>query len=373
MAVPKIIYYISGHGYGHAVRSLEVINVLGRLGCRLWIKTAVPLFLLKERLTCEATIRNEVLDAGLHQVDNLRFDLTRTKGQVKKILETAPRWVEQESRFLIEEGFSGVVCDIPFIPFEAAERAGLPSIGIGNFSWDWVYAYYGERDPDWLPLAEAIASSYRKADLLLRLPFHGPMKAFPRVEDLPLVAKRPTRKKEEIRKTLRLPEDRKIILVGFSQVALTREALRNIENLSDRYLFIIRSPLDWDSPGFRKIEDAEASFIDLVAAADGVMTKPGYGIVADCLAAGTPMIYSDRGDFPEYPILVKGIEAYLPCCHMAMEEFFAGRWRPCLERLNEKPAPQKPPMGMNGAEVAGERILDWIEKRSGGGRSVRIL
>jgi hypothetical protein len=369
MPAQKIIYYISGHGYGHAVRSLEVINVLGRLGCRLWIKTAVPVFLLKERLSHPVTIRAEALDVGLHQVDNLRFDLGRTKAQVKKFLDTAPQWIEKERRFLIEEGFSGLVCDIPFIPFAAAEQAGLPSIGIGNFSWDWIYAYYGERDPDWKPLAEAIASYYRKADLLLCLPFHGPMAAFQRIEDLPLVAKGTIRKKEEIRKTLQLPEDRKIILMGFSQVALSREAIRNIEKLSDHYLFIIRSPLDWDSPVFRKIEDAEASFIDLVAAADAVMTKPGYGIVADCLATGTPMIYSDRGDFPEYPILVKGIEAHLPCRYMAMEEFFAGKWRPCLERLGEQPAPEKPPMAMNGAEVAGRRILDWIGSRTGvGGR-----
>ncbi|HMK65007.1 MAG TPA: hypothetical protein VK564_04380 [Thermodesulfobacteriota bacterium] len=359
---PKLLYYISGHGYGHAVRSLEVINTLCSLGCRLSIKTSVPPFLLEERLSHPVEIRQDKLDVGLHQIDNLRFDLSLTKAGVKELLDSAPLWITQEAAFLKDENFSGVICDIPFIPFAAAEKAGLPAVGISNFSWDWIYSFYGKRDPEWFPLAKVMAEYYEKGELALRLPFHGPMEAFRRVEDIPLVARKSNRGKSEIRKALSLPEDKRIVLIGFSQVDLSKEAFGKINKLSSRYLFLIRSPLQWDSLCFRKIEGIEASFVDLVAAADLVMTKPGYGIVADCLVHGTPMIYSDRGEFPEYPILVEGIKAFLPSCYMPQEDLYNGEWLPYLETV-ESQSFQSRPIAMNGAEVAGNRLLELFKDR----------
>jgi hypothetical protein len=138
---------------------------------------------------------------------------------------------------------------------------------------------------------------------------------------------------------------------------MSREAIGKIEKLSSSYLFVIRSPLDWTSPIFRKIEGSAASFTDLVAAVDLVISKPGYGIVADCLSHGTPMIYSDRGEFPEYPILVEGIKAFLPSCYMPQEDLYFGEWQPYLERLERQPF-IKTPMAINGAQVAGQRILE---------------
>jgi hypothetical protein len=46
------------------------------------------------------------------------------------------------------------------------------------------------------------------------------------------------------------------------------------------------------------LDQLDVSYADAVAAVDGVITKPGYGIVTDCLVHGTPVIYTDRGLFP---------------------------------------------------------------------------
>ena len=39
---------------------------------------------------------------------------------------------------------------------------------------------------------------------------------------------------------------------------------------------------------------------DLVAAVDVVVTKPGYGIIAECVANDTAIVYTSRGHFVEY-------------------------------------------------------------------------
>ena len=46
---------------------------------------------------------------------------------------------------------------------------------------------------------------------------------------------------------------------------------------------------------------------DLVRAADVVVTKPGYGIIAECLANDAAILYTDRGHFAEYDVLVEAM------------------------------------------------------------------
>ncbi|OGP51539.1 MAG: hypothetical protein A2Y79_08490 [Deltaproteobacteria bacterium RBG_13_43_22] len=364
MPFPKVVYYISGHGYGHAVRSIQIINELIKLGCKVIIKTTTPVFLFKEGLSRPVEILFEGFDVGLEQIDNIRFDLEKTKKSVIKLLASAEERIRKEQKFFSDQGISGIVCDIPFIPLAAAGRLGLPSVGISNFSWDWIYAHYGKWDPEWYSLSEAIRGYYREGDLLLRLPFYGKMEAFRRIEDIPLVTRRSEKEKDRIRLALDLPQDRKIGLVGFSQVELHDQGAKKIEQLSSEYLFLIRPPLNLESNIFRKVEGGEFSFIDLVCAADLVITKAGYGIVADCLSHGTPMIYSDRGEFPEYPILVEGIKSHLSCCYMPKEDLYSGNWESYLERLSSQPRIQ-PEIRTDGAQVAARRILEWMEIRKG--------
>lgn len=359
MSLPKIVYYISGHGYGHAVRSIQIINELHELGCDVIIKTITPTFLFQEGLSRPVEIIPHSFDVGLDQIDNVRFDLEKTKESVKKILASAEELIREEQQFLSSRDISGIVCDIPFIPLAAAGRMGLPSVGISNFSWDWIYSFYGKRDAEWYPLAETIRGYYREGGLLLRLPFYGLMEAFKEIEDIPLVARISGKGKARIRKTLDLPPNQKIGLIGFSRLDLQEQAIQKIEEFSPDYLFLIRHPLNWQSPVFKRVEQEGISFVDLVCAADFVITKPGYGIVTDCLSHGTPMIYSDRGEFPEYSILVEGIKKHLSYCYMPKEDLYFGNWGPYLDKINHQPR-LKPKLRTNGAQVAARKILKWV-------------
>ena len=58
--------------------------------------------------------------------------------------------------------------DIPPLAVAAAEAAAIPSVAIGNFTWDWIYEDY--RSEDALELARDIRRMYRKATTALRLP-----------------------------------------------------------------------------------------------------------------------------------------------------------------------------------------------------------
>ena len=98
------------------------------------------------------------------------------------------------------------------------------------------------------------------------------------------------------------------------------------------------------------------TYIDLVGAADVVITKPGYGIVTDAIAARTRMVYTGRGDFPEYPILVGEMQRWLPAWHVSNADLLAGRVGSALDEVMELPFPDAP--DLSGAEHAARRLLE---------------
>ena len=105
-----------------------------------------------------------------------------------------------------------------------------------------------------------------------------------------------------------------------------------------------------------------SSYPDLVGAADVVVTKPGYGIVSDCIGAGTRLVYTDRGDFPEYPVMVAEMPRYLPAVFASNEEVREGRLGPALEAVLALPFPAAP--RTDGAAVAAERLVGRLWPRS---------
>ena len=97
------------------------------------------------------------------------------------------------------------------------------------------------------------------------------------------------------------------------------------------------------------------SFPALMAAADVVVAKPGYGTVSEAIAAGCRLVYAERGDFPEYPIMVEEMKRYLPCEPVGNADLMAGRLGPAIARVLEQAVPPAP--RIDGARVVAERLL----------------
>ena len=109
--------------------------------------------------------------------------------------------------------------------------------------------------------------------------------------------------------------------------------------------------------------NAGVRYEDLVGAADAVVTKPGFGIVAECIANDTAILYTSRGHFPEYDVLVEQMPKYLRTAFIEQDELFAGKWERPLNKLlaQSKTRSYKKP-DTNGADVAAELLLKTLDK-----------
>nr|CAB3494936.1 unnamed protein product [Digitaria exilis] len=219
-------FYLTGHGFGHATRAIEVspalplasripatlrtptgvlsgsqprpafpwlrgsqvVRHLIAAGHEVHVATAVPEFVFTAEVRSpRLRIRRVILDCGAVQADPLTVDPLAT---LEKVSDVVP-----------------VVCRV-------AADMGIRSVCIGNFSWDYIYseyimdAGYHHRSIVW-----QIAEDYAHCDILLRLPGYGP--TFRNVIDAPLIVRGLRKSRSEVRKELGLEENAKVLVFNF--------------------------------------------------------------------------------------------------------------------------------------------------------------
>ncbi|MDP8215527.1 MAG: hypothetical protein RAO92_02505 [Candidatus Euphemobacter frigidus] len=365
MIMKTVIFYISGHGFGHASRMAEVINALIRdhPDLKIFIKTSAPEWFFQEQIPGRFLFSRLECDTGVIQSDSLNLDPRRSLESYAGFLAGREKRATAEVRFLRGEGPGLIVGDIPPLAFAAADDAGIPSLGVANFSWDWIYEPYLDRYPEYRYLLTSIRSDYRKAGLLLRLPFAGEMTEFAEIRDVPLIARRSRRSKHEIKEMLSLPDDRPLIILSFGGFSLGEEYYRRLTGIKD-LIWLASERVGFDLEGSRNIRREELhrlglGYPDLVKAADVVVTKPGYGILSECIANRTRMLYTSRGEFREYPILVEGIKRYLPSAFISQDKLRSGDIKEELFQLLEMPE-NYPPISLDGAQTCAEIIAGYL-------------
>jgi L-arabinokinase len=366
-----IVFYTSGHGFGHASRDIEIVNALGRLASSagVHVRTSAARWLFDLTTTTPIEFTTVECDTGIVQIDSLRLDADESIRRADAFHAELDERAAREAAFLRSVGARVVVGDIPPLAFAAAARAGVPSIALGNFTWDWIYAGYPEQLASAPSLLPRIWKAYAQADVALRLPMHGGFEAFRRVEDVPFVTRHARRSREDVRNALCLPHDLALVLVSFGGYGLEKLDLRRVSDALDIGLVATtaypHAPLV-DRHGHRLWTVGEIDlyrcgfrYEDLVHAVDVVATKPGYGIIAECIANDTAMLYTSRGQFVEYDVMVEEMPRYLRSAFISNDDLAAGRWAPALERLFAQPAlPERP--RTDGADLVARRILEYL-------------
>jgi hypothetical protein len=364
-----IAFYISGHGFGHASRDVEVINVLAneRPDVHVVVRTPVAPWLFEGSVRTPIALQPAETDTGVTQIDSLAIDEEETARSAARFYATFGARVDAEAAVLHSVGASLVVGDVPPLAFAAADRAGIPSVALANFTWDWIYDGYPEFERLAPGVAEIIRASYAKAGLALRLPLHGGFEPMAHVtRDIPLIARRSRHSRAEARRMLELDTDRPMVLASFGGFGLTLP-YDTIARTSDFTLVVTdhENPADASaSDGLKRftrraLTERGLRYEDLVVASDIVVGKPGYGIVSECIANGAALLYTSRGTFAEYDLFVAEMPRVLRCGYLPREDLLAGRWSGAIHKVLEQRT-RVEPLEVNGAEVAAREILQAL-------------
>ncbi|MBN1561428.1 hypothetical protein JW998_14330, partial [candidate division KSB1 bacterium] len=296
----KLVFYISGHGYGHAVRDIEIIKSLIKMtaDAEIHFRTRAPQWLFKSLSNARIFYHERELDFGVRQKNSFSADKKATFDEYANLIRQKETLIEEEFLFLQSVQPDIILSDITPFAFDAAEAFGKKAIAIGNFSWDWIYTPYLEQFPDYAWVVENIKSSYAKAERLWRIPFYGDMSVFPHIEDVPLVGRRAQMPTPVVRERLGMSQKgaHKYVLLGLRTADLVGVEWGRIEKMPVVFVAVSR---DIQIANCLHIEEASLPFEDVLHACDAVLSKPGYSIVSEVLINRTPIVYIPRSDFVE--------------------------------------------------------------------------
>lgn len=344
---PRVAFFVSGHGYGHATRAGLLLERLS---------AAVP---VEAHVRCSAPARlfgasGAALSAGAEepppvQRGGLDVDWDASlKAQLESLARRAQD-VAAEAAWLRSVKPALVLVDAPSLGCEAAAKAGLPSYVVSNFTWDWVFGSRAAEDPRWLPVSQRMADAYSCASGGWRLPGHGGFARVPRVEDVGLVARRAAKTRAQARAALGVPADgRALVLVSFGGYGAQLPALRAPELAAFRFMGFGPRPegsaVDW----LALDEHPARPHAEAVAACDVLLGKPGYGTFAEAAAHGCRVLYVERPDYVESIALAAWIRTVCASRALGRKEFETGDWADALSVLLKAPA--RPPVPADGAD-----------------------
>jgi hypothetical protein len=358
-----LVFYISGHGFGHASRQIEVINaVSARLPeVRIIVRTSAARWLFDRTLRGPAEVQQAICDTGCVQHGSLVVDVPATIRTAAAFYQDLDPRIDEEARLLDAAGATLVIADMPPLAFAAAARAGVPAVGLGNFTWDWIYASYTDALPAAPWLIDRLAGWYALAREAWRFPLHGGFDTFPRILDVPFVARHARHAGDEVRDRLGLPRETPLLLVSFGGYQSHELDLARAAATVRDARIVITASTSIPTPAEALVVDESAlygdglRYEDLVGAVDIVLSKPGYGIVSECIANDTRLLYTPRGRFREYEVFVEQMPRLLPCEFLSLEELSAGRWNEAIRRLLARPTVAARP-ATNGASVIADRL-----------------
>jgi hypothetical protein len=342
MPRPTVLFYVSGHGYGHARRSAEVMRALRRLvpDVALHARTSAPADIFSDLLASPAS--PSLIDLPIIENDTLSIDWPRTFAAAR--LDHRDSAVREEASAVRHLEPSLVVSDAPFLSADVAEALGVPCVAVTNFTWDWIYEPHAGSHPSGDRVVETARQSYRKMEALLQLPFGHPAPAFKEVIPVPLVARRGLLERGDVLSRLNISpaEDRPRVLVAM-RGGIPPDVLARAAAGARDFLFLTPQPRQLPAslpPNVHLVRpDGDVDFSDLLAVSDVVLSKIGYGTIADAIAAGTRLLWPRREGFREDDVTKVEAPRYLRMAELPLDDFRAGRWRRSLEQAMSLPPP----------------------------------
>jgi hypothetical protein len=258
--------------------------------------------------------------------------------RLNKFLPFDPGIVEAAAREVKALGCTLVVCDIAPLGIAVAECAGIPSILIENFTWDWIYSGYLPAAPGLQPAVNYLEGQFRRATKHVQT---MPVCAPDPVADLtaPPAARKPRTSRVEIRASLGVSDEARLVLITMGGIP-DQDATTHVLPEEDDLYFVI--------PGGSSHPEKNGNVIllphnsnyyhpDLVYASDVVIGKAGYSTIAETYRAGIPFGYICRDAFRESSVLARFIQAEMQGVEIPVEDFNDRSWVKYLPQLLDLP------------------------------------
>ena len=358
----SIAFFITPHGYGHAARASGLMSALWEIdhGIGFEIFTTVPEWFFHESIPAGFAYHPMVTDIGLVQNTPFRADLTKTADMLDRLLPFDESLIMGLAEKVMDRGCCLTVCDISPMGILVAEKAGIPSVLVENFTWDWLYEEYVPMDIRLNGHIRYLRQLYQRANHHIQtMPVCEPLDAD--LVTLP-VSRKPKTDPDIIRKRLGIPENAKVVMITSGGIQEDYHFLKGISDMKEiRFIICSRVEKVKKQANLYIIpHHAEYFHPDLLNASNAVIGKAGYSTLAEAYHIGIPFGYVTRADFRESEVLASFIEREMKGIAISVEDFYEGGWTSRLSDLLALPEIRR--SGPFGADQAAGFIHSLISR-----------
>ena len=358
---PHLLVSITAHGFGHVAQAAPVINALRELvpDLQLTVHSAAPLTHLRSRIRGPFDYLRESGDIGMLMSSAMDVRVAETAEAYHVLHHEWGIKVGNEAAALKELAPDFVLSNVGYLPLAAAHLAGIPCAAICSLNWADVFAHYCGRLSGAHHVIEQIGHAYAHAEAFLQPAPSMPMSDLPNRIALGPLAETGTRRRAEIDQLLGLGGDEKLVLVSLGGVAgrLPMEDWPRIAGVR----WVVSANWHVRHPDVIVLESLEMDFRDVLASADALICKPGYGSFVEAACNGVPVLFVSRDDWPETPCLKDWLQSNARGLEITRSQLESGNFADALESLWSLPAPT--PVRPTGVDQAADwlagRLLAW--------------
>jgi len=355
------------------VRSAAVCNHLPD-DAKLTICSDIPKQFFKEELTRPHDVRPGGFDVGCLQKDGVTVLIEETLKAYSDIAVNNKLLLDDEVRWCVDNGVDCIVSDITPFAFDVADKVGIPSVAVSNFTWHDIYSPYVDKYPEYAPMLAEMAGQYSKATLAVALyPSFQMMTTFDNKWTVPFVGRKGRNRRKDINTAFGINKNKRLGLIYTGNFGLDGVNWRKLDDI-DGWEFVGVYPLPGNPKNYHTVRKDQFRYEDLSASADAIIAKMGYGVFSESILNGIPLIYLPRDDFAEFPVLDAEAKRLGNGVCVDAEMFADVGWGDVLGDIVKKNKGMKP-VAYEGARACVEKIV-WLYEgtraRACGDRIVKI-
>ena len=359
---PHLLVAISSHGFGHLSQVAPVVNRLQELIpiLKITVRAALPEAQLRSRIHHLDALQHANDDFGMVMNHAFSVDTEASLARYQTLHLDWDHKVNALAQPFSDAHVDVVLADVPYLPLAAAKVAGIPAVALCSLNWADILSHYVGLDLEQgtasalgqsrTTLADtstdssqpqaiigAMYAAYQSARYFLQ---PAPCMAMPKLGNSrrigPCCAPGMAQKQTLLCTAQKLKgfDNPWLVLVGMGGIPFELSLANWPTQHQERPLCYLVSPASANThPNALPDEATGLTYSNLVASVDLIITKPGYGMFAEAAAAGLPVLFTDRGDWPETEALVIWLQDKAHCAQITTDSLRAGTFEQELSKL----------------------------------------
>jgi len=354
-----LCFSITAHGFGHGAISCSVINRVMQHypEIKISVMTLLPKSYLDSRLTGEFDYYNIGSDFGMLMSSPIGIDVENSRIKYQLLFENWQQFVDQEKSLLNSIKPDILISNISPISLDAAQQLSIKTASVAPFNWAQIYqAYCLDGSADTQAVYQKMKAVYQAVDKVFKpLPFvplnHGSEIAIASINDQPTIDLSVLLEK--------LPsKTQKIGLIALGGLPFPLD-LENWPEIAGWHWLVDQEIPTWRTD-MSQIGHLNTPFLQLVAASDLIITKPGYGTYCEIAALAKfkkiRVLSLVRPDWPETAYLNTFLSDRVPFVEVAEAQLIGQQLSHVIKIVNQLKYPFELPCE-DGAMQLVERLF----------------